>query len=148
MDTTLQQMFANTFDRNDVLGQARQVGAVRRLRDIHPADLGLSLVHCAMGDETRSIATARRAYFNITGHMPEESSFYDRFTPGQVALMKGMFERALASATREHRAALAGALAGSGLIDVEAIDGRNDVIFFLGKKICQRRENLFGVIDD
>jgi hypothetical protein len=55
--------------------------------------------------------------------MPEESSFYDRFTPGQVALMKGMFERALTSATREHRAALAGALAGSGLVDVEAIDG-------------------------
>jgi putative transposase len=123
MDTMLRQMFATTFDRDDVLGQARQVGAVTRLRDIHPADLGLSLVHCAMGDETRSIATARRAYSSITGYTPEESSFYDRFTPGLVALMKGLFEHALASATREQRAALAGALAGSGLVDVEAIDG-------------------------
>lgn len=123
MDTMLRQMFANTFDRDGVLGQARQVGAVTRLRDIHPADLGLSLVHCAMGDETRSIATARRDYSSITGHTPEESSFYDRFTPGLVALMKGLFDSALASATREQRASLAGALAGSGLIDVEAIDG-------------------------
>lgn len=123
MDTTLQPMFTNTFDRDAVLRRARQVGAVTRLRDIHPADLGQSLVQCAMGDETRSIATARRAYFSITGHMPEESSFYDRFTPGLVALMKGLFEQALASATREQREALAGALAGSGLVDVEAIDG-------------------------
>jgi putative transposase len=123
MDTTLRQMFANTFDREAVLVQARQVGAVTRLRDIHPADLGLSLVHCAMGDETRSIATARRAYSSITGYTPEESSFYDRFTPGLVALMKGLFDRALASATREQRAALAEVLAGSGLVDIEAIDG-------------------------
>jgi len=60
MDNTLQAMFTNTFDRDAVLGRAKQVGVVKRLRDIHPADLGLSLVKCAMGDETRLIATARR----------------------------------------------------------------------------------------
>jgi len=31
MDTMLRQMFANTFDRDGVLGQARQVGAVIRV---------------------------------------------------------------------------------------------------------------------
>jgi len=123
MLTTLRQMFTNTFNRNDVLGLARDVGALRRLRDIHPADLTLAITHCAMGDETRSIATARRAFFANTGFMPQESSFYDRFTAGSVALMKRLFERALASTTRERRAALAAALKGSGLVDIEAIDG-------------------------
>lgn len=123
MDTTLRQMFTNTFHKNDVLDWARQEGAVQRLRAIHPADFALAVTHCAMGDETRSIATARRAFCAITGSMPEESSFYDRFTPGSVALMKRLFERALAATTHERRATLAAALKGSGLVDIEAIDG-------------------------
>jgi putative transposase len=123
MLTTLRQMFTNTFNKNDVLQWAREVGAVQRLRDIHPADLCLAVTHCAMGDETRSIATARRAFFTNTGYMPEESSFYGRFTEGSVALMKHLFERALVTTTREQRQALAAALKGSGLVDIEAIDG-------------------------
>jgi len=123
MLTTLRQMFKNAFNRNDVLGWAKEVGALRRLREIHPADFALAITHCAMGDETRSIATARRAFFTNTGYMPEESSFYDRFTAGSVALMKRLFERAQAAATRERRAALAAALKESGLVDIEAIDG-------------------------
>lgn len=123
MLTTLRQMFTNAFNRNDVLGLARDVGALRRLRDIHPADLALAITHCAMGDETRSIATARRVFSANTGFIPQESSFYDRFTTGSVALMKHLFERALASTTRERRAVLAAALKGSGLVDIEAIDG-------------------------
>ncbi len=123
MLTTMRQMFTSTFDDDDVLQDAREVGAVSRLRDIHPADLSQSLVECAMGDETRSIATARRTFFKITGFMPEESSFYDRFSVGLVALMKRLFERTLAAATCEQREALAAALAGSSLVDVEAIDG-------------------------
>jgi hypothetical protein len=116
-------MFTNTFNKNDVLGWARDVGAVQRLRDIHPADFALAITHCAMGDETRSIATARRAFFTNTGYMPQESSFYDRFTAESVTLMKCLYERALSATTRERRAVLAAALKGSGLLDIEAIDG-------------------------
>ncbi|MEA3502157.1 MAG: IS4 family transposase [Actinomycetota bacterium] len=123
MLTTLRQMFTNTFNKRDVLQWAKEVGALQRLRDIHPADLALATTHCAMGDETRSIATARRVFFTNTGYMPQESSFYDRFTEGSVALMRRLFERALSASTRERRAALAAALKGSGLVDVEAIDG-------------------------
>jgi putative transposase len=123
MLTTLRQMFTNTFNKNDVLGWARDVGAVQRLRDIHPADFALAITHCAMGDETRSIATARRAFFTNTGYMPQESSFYDRFTAESVTLMKCLYERALSATTRERRAVLAAALKGSGLLDIEAIDG-------------------------
>lgn len=123
MLTMMRQMFATTFGNDEVLRWARDVDAVIRLRDIHPADLSLALVQCAMGDETRSIATARRAFFTQTGYMPEESSFYDRFTAGLVALMKRMFDGALAAATQEQRAVLATALKDSILLDIEAIDG-------------------------
>ena len=123
MITTMRKMFTRIFGYDDVLGWARADGAVQRLRDIHPADFCLALTCCAMGDETRSIATARRAYFTLTGFMPEESSFYDRFSKGSVVLMKRLFENALASSTREHREALAAVLEGSGLVDIEAIDG-------------------------
>ncbi len=122
MHTTLKELFQSIFDRNDVLQLARETGAVKRLRDIHPIDFGLSLSSCAMGDETRSIATARRMFFEITGYMPEESSFYNRFTPGSVALMKRLFELALSSSTLERRKELAEILGGTGLLDIVAID--------------------------
>ena len=122
MITTMRELFASIFQHEDVLECARELGALKRLRDIHPADLCLALTHCAMGDETRSIATARRAFFTLTGFMPEESSFYDRFNAGSEALMKRLFERALAAGSLEQRKVLAAALAGSGIIDVEAID--------------------------
>jgi putative transposase len=123
MITTMHELFASTFQHDDVLEWAREVGALKRLRDIHPADLCLALTSCAMGDETRSIATARRTFFTLTGFMPEESSFYDRFNDGSVALMKRLFERAVAAGTFEQREVLAAVLEGSGIIDIEAIDG-------------------------
>ena len=83
----------------------------------------LALASCAMGDETRSIATARRAFFTLTGYMPEESSFYKRFNKGSVLLMKRLFERALGAGSLEQRKVFAAALQGSGIIDVEAVDG-------------------------
>ena len=123
MLTTLRQMFTNTFNKTAVLQRARDAGVVQRLRGIHPADLCLAVTTCAMGDETRSIASARREFYSITHYMPEESSFYDRFTPELVNLLRDMFNEALASTTREQRAALATALQGTGIVDVEAIDG-------------------------
>jgi IS4 transposase len=119
----MRQMFTTTFDRDDVLASAKAMGAVVRLRAVHPADFCLSVTSCAMGDETRSIATARREFQSITGQMLEESSFYDRFTPEMATLMKRMFEGALANATREQRRVLAVALKGCSLLDIEATDG-------------------------
>jgi putative transposase len=119
----MNEMFASIFQHDDVLQWARETGALERLREIHPADMCLALASCAMGDETRSIATARRSFFTLTGYMPEESSFYKRFNEGSVLLMKGLFERALAAGTLEQRKVFAAALEGSGIIDVEAIDG-------------------------
>ncbi len=121
--TDLRQMFNATFSKTNVLSIARDVGAVRRLRGIHPADLCSALVGCAMGDETRSIATARRMFSAETGFTLEESSFYDGFNAGLVALLRTLFVGALAASPREHQVELAAALDGTGLVDVLAIDG-------------------------
>jgi putative transposase len=118
----MRRLFTTVFDSTEVLSRARQLGAVQRLRDIHPAELCLALTHCAMGDETRSIATARRDFAELTGFMPEESSFYDRFNEGLVALLKELFGSALQATTRQQREVLAAGLEGSGIVDVEAID--------------------------
>ena len=61
--------------------ESRRVGAIERMRELHPLDVLLSVVCCALGDEHRSIASARRLLFHLTGYMPEESSFYDRLNP-------------------------------------------------------------------
>jgi putative transposase len=123
MTTTLIELFKSTFHRDTILAWARDCGAVARLRKIHPQDFALSLVGCALGDEKRSVATARRLFDRIAGFMPEESSFYDRFTVEMADLMRRLFLRALGACSLERREALAKMLGGTGILDVLAIDG-------------------------
>ena len=122
MHTTLRALFARTFDREMILHQAKNVNAIERLRDIHPADFGLSLISCAIGDEQRSIATARRMFFEITQYMPEESSFYNKFNAGTVELMKQLYLNAVANATKEQRIHLSKVFKDTGILDIHAID--------------------------
>lgn len=116
-------LFNSLFHAHGVLALAREVGAVIRLKKIHPLHLCTALTSCALGDEKRSIATARREYAELSGFMPEESSFYDRFTDGLVALIRRLFQQALDCCTEEHRAALARVLGSAGILDMLAVDG-------------------------
>ena len=84
MLTTLTAMFTSVFSSDTVLAMAQESGTWQRLRDIHPMPFVLALVSCPMGDETRSIAAARRMFHKIYGFMPKESSFIDRFTNATV----------------------------------------------------------------
>jgi putative transposase len=115
-------MFNRNFNRDRVLRQARDTKAVSRLRDIHPLDFSIAITGCALGDETRSIASARRMFGGITGFMPEESSFYDRFNPGTAKLMKELFLQALDLATTQERKEITAALGGRGILDIWATD--------------------------
>ena len=119
---TLGQMFCKIFNREEMVALARELGFLRRLRGIHPLDFVLAVMACAMGDETRSIASARRLFFGVTGYMPEESSFYDRFTAGAAEMMKHLFLKALECSTEAERRALVEALGGRGIIDLWAAD--------------------------
>src|SRR2546428_682611 len=79
------------------------VPAIARVKELHPADMLLAFVRSSVGDEHPSIATARRQLHNATGYMPEESSFYERITPGLGDLGWELFLRALSKATRVQR---------------------------------------------
>lgn len=122
MTTTLIELFKSTFRRNVILEWARSCDAVRRLRGIHPQDFVMALVGCALGDEVRSIATARRLFDRLTGFMPEESSFYDRFNDAMVELFRRLFHKALDACSLERREALSMMLGGTGIVDVLAVD--------------------------
>lgn len=121
MDTTLRSLFARLFDRERVLARARKLGAIERVRALHPFDVVLALVACASGDEHRSVATARRMYHRLTGFMPEESSFYERLRPGLDEVTWEMFLDILSRANRVQRRQIARAL-GVHVRDVRAID--------------------------
>lgn len=116
-------LFNTLFDSASVLALAKKLGAVVRLRKIHPLDFCSALTSCALGDEVRSIATARRKYNSIAGFMPEESSFYDRFTEGALLLLQELFSRTLNACTREHRQNLAKLLGSAKIVDMLAVDG-------------------------
>jgi len=122
MNATVQSLFVKFFDRDRVLQRARELRAVKRVRALHPLDMLLALVRCAVGDEHRSVATARRQYQDLTGFMPEESSFYDRLTPGLAELGWEMFLQVLARANRVQRKEVARAL-GVHVRDIRAVDG-------------------------
>jgi putative transposase len=122
MDTTPLDLFKQLFRREHLLAWARELGAVFRLRDIHPLDFCIALIACASGDEERSIACARRCFFRCTGYMPEESSFYGRFNTGMLGLWQRLFRYALDGCTQERRQELDQALGEKGILDVLAAD--------------------------
>ena len=122
MLTMLTTLFSTLFDRDAILLRARELKAVQRMRELHPADMLLSLVLSSAVDEHPSLATARRQLHAMTGYMPEESSFYGRITPGLGDLGWDLFLRALAKANRVQRSQVAKAL-GMRVRDVRAIDG-------------------------
>jgi IS4 transposase len=67
---------------------ARRHGAVQRQRKIDVAALVWSLALGFAPGRKRSLAALRRNYERAVGASIEESSFYDRFTPALVALLR------------------------------------------------------------
>jgi putative transposase len=122
LTASITSLFTKLIDRDRILARAYQLGAIARLRAQHPLDVMLALVRCAVGDEHRSVATARRQFQDLTGVMPEESSFYDRLTPGLADLGWEMFLQVLARANRVQRKAVARAL-GVHVRDIRVVDG-------------------------
>lgn len=104
---SIRKLFDSLFHRDFVLSAARHLGAIRRLRLLHPFDFLWAIVGCALGDEHRSIATARRQFFHSTGLMPEESSFYDRINTGMVSLAWLLFLHTVKNSNRNQRQQLA-----------------------------------------
>jgi len=118
MDTGISSIFRNGFSRESILALARSVGFVKRLRDIHPADLIEALVVTSTAEEQRSIASVRRELGRISGSPVEESSFYDRFTPRLVELARRLWICAMVALPSRALAALQPLLAAMGIKDL------------------------------
>lgn len=87
----LRKLFPSTW----IVTEARATGAFRRVRRVNPVAFFWALVLGFGAGRTRSLAGLRRAYERATGHTIEESSFYDRFNEGLVALLKRAVAKAL-----------------------------------------------------
>ncbi len=88
---TIRKLFPTT--RIELL--ARKTGAVVRQRKVKIADFFWTLVLGFGIGRTRTIAGLRREYEKTSGQSIEESSFYDRFTPGLVRMLKQSVSHAL-----------------------------------------------------
>ena len=76
--------------KNRIAALAKKTGAVKRERRIGSAPFVLSLVlGFGVGNE-RTLAGLRRAFEHATGTTVVASSFYDRFSPGLVKLLKAL----------------------------------------------------------
>jgi len=88
---TLRKLFPTAL----ILQFAKVSGAFARLRVIRPVEFFWTLVLGFGVGRARSLAGLRRMYERSTGHTIEESSFYDRFTPKLVKMLKLAVDRAL-----------------------------------------------------
>jgi IS4 transposase len=77
---------------------ARETGAVQRQRRVRIHDLVWVLVLGFAVGRKRTLAALRRRYERASGQTIEESSFYDRFTPGLSKLLKRLLARAFEQA--------------------------------------------------
>jgi putative transposase len=77
-----------------VNGLARETGAVQRQRRVRIYELVWVLVLGFAIGRKRTLAALRRSYERETGQTIEESSFYQRFSPGLGRLFKKLLARA------------------------------------------------------
>lgn len=87
----LQSLFSNQF----LQSLARETGAVQRRRKIKIVPLFWVLVLGFASARDRSLASLRRAYEKRTRAKIEESSFFNRFTPGLVKMLEAAVLHAL-----------------------------------------------------
>ena len=78
-----------------VADAARSSGAFQRMRKVDAYAFVWSLVLGFSAGRVRTIAALRRSYESATGTTLEESSFYSRFTPGLVRLLRQLLEGVL-----------------------------------------------------
>ena len=87
----LRKLFSTAF----LIELATRTGAAKRMRQVNIVELFWTLVlGFGLGRE-RTLAGLRRAYEKTTGQTIEESSFYDRFNVGLVAMLKAAAVHAL-----------------------------------------------------
>ena len=74
---------------------ATESGAFQRRRKVDPYALVWTLILGFSAGKVRTLASLRRVYQRLTATMLEESSFYDRFTPALVTMLRLLLDRVI-----------------------------------------------------
>lgn len=91
----IRELLDKLFPTAYLIELAKSTGAAKRERKIDIVDFFWTLVFGFALGQVRTLAGLRRAYEKTTGNKVEESSFYDRFTSGLVAMLKAAAVHAL-----------------------------------------------------
>lgn len=110
--TTVEGVLANLFPEVRLRGAAKAAGVVKRCRTIDIVAFFWTLVLGFGIGKLRTLAELRRSYEHRTGTKIEESSFYNRFTPGLAKLLREIVAEVLGRVAETGTRSLAGALAG------------------------------------
>lgn len=84
----LRAKLVKIFPSKELQKLGRQTGAVKRQRKVHIVEFFWTVVLGFGTGRERTIAGLRRSYQKATGTKIEESSFYERFTPGFAKMMR------------------------------------------------------------
>jgi hypothetical protein len=91
----IRAVLSNLFPAAVLLRLARECGALVRRRKVDVVDLFWTLVLGFGTGRDRTLAGLRRAFVRTTGTVVAASTFYKRFTPGLVAMLKQLLDRSL-----------------------------------------------------
>lgn len=92
---SIRECLHNLFSPQLIRRMSRESGAVQRRRKVDPVALFWTLVFGFDDGERRSISGLRRTYAETTGKQLAPSSFYKRFTPALVAMLRLAVDHAL-----------------------------------------------------
>lgn len=92
---SLQSSLRKLLPRAFVEEQARACGAFQRIRKVDPFTFVWTIVLGFSAADTRTLAGFRRTHQLIAGQSLEESSFYDRFSPAFVVLLRRLLKHVI-----------------------------------------------------
>ena len=101
--TTVESVLTSLFPAASLRRTAKEAGAQRRQRKVDVVSFFWTLVLGFGVSKERTLAGLRRTYENLTSTKIEESSFYDRFTPGVVKWLRGIVGDALERVATDSR---------------------------------------------
>jgi putative transposase len=92
---SIRRVLRKFISRPVVASLAVATGTVRRNRKVDPYGLVWSLILGFAAGRVRTLASLRRVYERATGCTLQESSFYQRFTPGLVKLLRALLDQVI-----------------------------------------------------
>ena len=109
-EVPFQSMLNKIFPPNWIRKKARETGMLIRMRGIHPVVLFWTLILDFGISLQRTITGLKRSYKELADDTIAYSSFYERFNPGLVKLLKEAVNKGLEELAKDENLKLSGKL--------------------------------------